>query len=197
MYLFDEGIETFTRRALGLGADVSRYVASGHVVLQEVDPAELSPGEFASRIRHAVERDHATVVVIDSLNGYLNSMPEERFLQAQLHELFMFLRHHGVLAVSIVAQHGLLGQMLAPVDVSYLADNVVLLRYFEVNGSVRQAISIVKKRSGAHEKTIRELSLQSTGIEIGEPLTEFQGVLTGVPEYTGQTPRCPDAGHER
>jgi circadian clock protein KaiC len=186
MYLFDEGLETFRRRAAGLGSDVTAHVASGRIVLTQVDPAEMSPGEFADRIRTAVDRDHASVIVIDSLNGYMNAMPEERFLLAQLHELFMFLRQRGVLAISVVAQHGLVGQMQTPVDLSYLADNVLLLRFFEAAGTVRQAISVLKKRSGPHEKTIRELRLEASGIVVGEPLTEFRGVLTGVPVYTGR-----------
>src|ERR1700730_5752968 len=170
MYLFDEGLETFRRRAAGLGADVTDYVASGHLTLTQVDPAELSPGEFAERVRTAVVQNQASIVVIDSLNGYLNAMPEERFLLAQLHELFMFLRQHGVLAISVVAQHGLVGQMQTPVDLSYLADNVLLLRFFEAMGAVRQAISVLKKRSGPHEKTIREFRLDSTRITVGEAL---------------------------
>jgi circadian clock protein KaiC len=185
VYLFDEGLETYRRRAAGLGADVAEHVDAGRIVLTQVDPAEMSPGEFADKVRTAVERDHATVVVIDSLNGYLNAMPEERYLVAQLHELFMFLRQRGVLAVSIVAQHGMIGQMQSPVDLSYLADNVLLLRFFEADGAVRHAISVLKKRSGPHEKTIRELRLESSGVTLGEPLSEFHGVLTGVPLYKG------------
>jgi circadian clock protein KaiC len=142
-------------------------------------------------VRAVVDRDRATVVVIDSLNGYLNAMPEERYLVAQLHELFMFLRQRGVLAISVVAQHGMIGQMQAPVDLSYLADNVVLLRFFEALGAVRQAISVLKKRSGPHEKTIRELRLTSSGITVGAPLAEFQGVLTGVPVLQGKGARRP------
>jgi circadian clock protein KaiC len=188
MYLFDEGLDTFRRRAAGLGTDVTEHVASGRIVLVQVDPAEMSPGEFADGIRRAVETDGASVVVIDSLNGYMNSMPEERFLLAQLHELFMFLRHHGVLAISVVAQHGLVGQMQTPVDLSYLADNVVLLRFFEASGAVRQAISVLKKRSGPHEKTIRELRLGHSTIEVADPLTDFHGVLTGVPVSAGGNP---------
>jgi circadian clock protein KaiC len=183
MYLFDEGWETFHRRATGFGVDIDRYVKSGHLALTPVDPAELSPGEFTDRIRTAVERDDISVVVIDSLNGYLNAMPEERFLQAQLHELFMYLRHRGVLAISIMAQHGLVGTMQAPIDLSYLADNVVVLRFFEAAGQVRQAISVMKKRSGHHERTIRELCLMPGGIRVGEPLTSFHGILTGVPRH--------------
>jgi len=194
IYLFDEGLDTFRRRAAGLGADVERHLASGQLVLTQVDPAELSPGEFAHQIRSAVDRDHASVVVIDSLNGYINAMPEERFLLAQLHELFMFLRQRNVVAISIVAQHGMIGAMQAPVDLSYLADNVVLLRFFEAAGRVRQAISILKKRTGAHEKTIRELRLEASGITLGEPLTEFDGVLTGVPTFRGADMRQPVEG---
>jgi circadian clock protein KaiC len=195
MYLFDEGLETFRRRAAGLGADVAPFIDSGHMVLTQVDPAEMSPGEFADRVRGDVDRGHASLVVIDSLNGYINSMPEERFLLTQLHELFMFLRQSGVLTISIVAQHGLIGNMQAPIDMSYLADNVVLLRFFEAAGEVRQAISVLKKRSGVHEKTIRELRLQPSGIMLGEPLKEFHGVLTGVPSFAGmRAPRPSDQG---
>lgn len=195
MYLFDEGLDTFRRRAAGLGADVEPHLKSGHIVLTQIDPAEMSPGEFGDRVRTDVDRRHASVVVIDSLNGYINSMPEERFLLAQLHELFMFLRQRGTITISIVAQHGLVGAMQSPIDLSYLADNVILLRFFEASGEVRQAISVLKKRSGPHEKTIRELRLQSSGITIGEPLTQFHGVLTGVPSYTGmRAPRPSDNG---
>jgi circadian clock protein KaiC len=193
IYLFDEGLETFRRRAAGLGAQIEPHVESGQMVLTQIDPAEMSPGEFADRVRSDVIRGGAGFVVVDSLNGYISSMPEERFLLAQLHELFMFLRQHGVLTISIVAQHGLIGAMQAPVDLSYLADNVVLLRFFEVAGEVRQAISVLKKRSGAHERTIRELRLLSSGIMLGEPLRDFHGVLTGVPSFVGNTaPRPSD-----
>src|SRR6185436_9274605 len=130
----------------------------------------------------------------DSLNGYINAMPEERFLLAQLHELFMFLRQRSVVAISIVAQHGMIGPMQTPADLSYLADNVVLLRFFEAAGRVRQAISILKKRTGAHEKTIRELRLEAGGISLGEPLTEFHGVLTGVPTFRGESAKQPAEG---
>ena len=191
MYLFDEGLDTFRRRAAGLGTDVKEHVDSGRIVLTQVDPAEMSPGEFADNVRATVDQSHASVVVIDSLNGYLNAMPEERYLVAQLHELFMFLRQRGVLAISVVAQHGMVGQMQTPVDLSYLADNVLLLRFFEAGGAVRQAISVLKKRSGPHEKTIRELRLGPSGITVGEPLTEFHGVLTGVPVYQGAKTSMP------
>jgi circadian clock protein KaiC len=196
MYLFDEGLDTFRRRAAGLGADVTPYVDSGRMILTQVDPAEMSPGEFAERIRSSVARDGTTVVVIDSLNGYLNSMPEERFLLAQLHELFTFLRQRGVITISVVAQHGLVGSgMQSPVDVSYLADNVIVLRFFEAQGAVRQAISVLKKRSGPHEKTIRELRLQASGITIGEPLDDLHGILTGVPQF--RNPGSPRAAGQK
>jgi circadian clock protein KaiC len=195
MYLFDEGLDTFRRRAAGLGADVEPHLASGRMVLTQIDPAEMSPGEFADRVRTDTVHGGASFLVIDSLNGYISSMPEERFLLAQLHELFMFLRQRSVVTISIVAQHGLIGAMQAPVDLSYLADNVVLLRFFEAAGEVRQAISVLKKRSGPHEKTIRELRLRSSGIELGDPLRDFHGVLTGVPSFVGATaPRPSDEG---
>jgi circadian clock protein KaiC len=195
MYLFDEGLDTFRRRAAGLGADVEPHLASGQMVLTQIDPAEMSPGEFADRVRTDTLHRGASFLVIDSLNGYISSMPEERFLLAQLHELFMFLRQRSVVTISIVAQHGLIGAMQAPVDLSYLADNVVLLRFFEAAGEVRQAISVLKKRSGPHEKTIRELRLRSSGIELGNPLRDFHGVLTGVPSVVGATaPRPSDEG---
>jgi circadian clock protein KaiC len=161
-------------------------VEAGNIRVQQIDPAELSPGEFAHRVRQAVERDGARLVVIDSLNGYLQAMPDERFLTAQMHELLTYLNQQGVVTLLVMAQHGFLGmQMSSPVDVSYLADTVMLLRYFEAGGTVRRAISVVKKRSGYHEDTIRELRLSSKGIRVGEPLTAFHGVLTGVPVYTG------------
>jgi circadian clock protein KaiC len=156
------------------------------VQLVQIDPAELSPGELTHRIRKAVEEWGASVVVIDSLNGYLNAMPEERFLIIQLHELLMFLSQHGVATVLIGAHQGLIGsQMRTPVDASYLADAVILLRYFEDRGEVRQAISVVKKRGGEHERSIREFSMSGGKLRVGRPLHEFRGVLTGVPVYEG------------
>jgi circadian clock protein KaiC len=150
--------------------------------LQQVDPAELSPGEFAHAIRRAVEQRGASIVVIDSLNGYLNAMPEERFLIIQLHELLTYLGQQGVATLLIGAHQGLIGaNMTTPVDASYLADAVILMRYYETRGEVRQAVSVMKKRGGAHERTIREFRLESTGIHVGAPLRDFRGVLTGVP----------------
>src|SRR6185437_1808392 len=150
--------------------------------VQQVDPAGLSPGEFAVRVQQAVQIDGARVIVIDSLNGYLNAMPEEHFLTAQLHELLTYLGRHGVTTLMLVAQHGLMGSaMHSPVDASYLADSVILLRFFEYSGKVKKAISVVKKRSGAHEESIRELWFDENGIHLSKPLTQFQGILTGVP----------------
>jgi len=183
MFMFDESISTLMSRAKGLGIDLDSAVESGKVRLRMVDPAELSPGEFAHAIQDAVEKDGASIIVIDSLNGYLNAMPEERFLIAQLHELLAYLGQRDVATILVGAHQGLIGPMTSPVDASYLADAVVLLRYFEAKGEVRQAISVVKKRGGGHERTIREFRLKSGGIFVGEPLREFRGILTGVPVY--------------
>jgi circadian clock protein KaiC len=181
-FLFDEGVNTYLGRAAGLGTDLREQVEAGHLSVQQVDPAELSPGEFAHAVSRAVERDGARLVVIDGLNGYMQSMPDERFLTAQMHELLTYLNQHGVVTLLIMAQHGFLGSMSSPVDVSYLADTVVMLRYFEAAGAIRRAISVVKKRTGRHEDTIREMRLSaSRGVEVGEPLKGFRGVLTGVP----------------
>ena len=190
-FIFDEGINTYLHRAAGLGADLRAEVAAGRLKVQQVDPAELSPGEFTHAVCDAVERDGARVVVIDSLNGYLQAMPDERFLTAQMHELLTYLNQQGVVTLIVMAQHGFMGVgMTSPVDVSYLADTVVLLRYFEAGGAIRRAISVVKKRTGPHEDTIRELRLSSSrGIEVGAPLTAFRGVLTGVPVFMGEAGR--------
>jgi len=182
IFLFDESVATFTERSNGLGIDVAGLRKSGRLVVRQVDPGEMSSGEFTHLVRMAVERDGARLVVIDSLNGYLNAMPTERLLVIHLHELLAFLGQRGVVTLLLMAQHGLLGvSPEAPVDTSYLADTVLLLRYFEARGTVRQAISVIKKRTGGHERTIRELTLRDGGIEIGEPLRAFQGVLTGMP----------------
>ncbi|MGY3120480.1 archaellum biogenesis ATPase FlaH [Bradyrhizobium sp. S3.14.4] len=152
---------------------------------QQIDPAELSPGEFAANVRKSVEADNARLVIIDSLNGYLAAMPDERFLILQMHELLSYLGQQGVLTILVLAQHGLVGPMDTPLDISYLSDSVVMLRYFEVGGTVRRALSVVKKRSGRHEHTIREFRLSSAGITLGPPLREFSGIFSGNPHYTG------------
>jgi circadian clock protein KaiC len=186
IFLFDEAVETYALRARGLGCPVEDHVAAKLVTLASVDPGALSPGAFTHLVKAAVDAG-ARLIVLDSLNGYLNAMPQEQFLLLQLHELFMYLRHQGVLTIVTLAQHGLIGPMPTPIDLSYLTDTVVLLRYFESSGAIRQAISVMKKRSGRHERTIRELRLDAQGIRVGEPLTNFHGVLTGVPTYTGKS----------
>jgi circadian clock protein KaiC len=181
-YSFEEGLGTLRARARGLGWDLEGAVASGRVVVKLVNPAELSPGEFADGVRRAVEEDGARMVVIDSLNGYLNAMPEERHLSLHLHELLGFLGQHGVATLMVVAQHGFLGTgMQSPVDLSYLSDAVMVLRYFEAAGELRVAASVLKKRSGAHERTIREMTMGPKGIRFGPPLRAFRGVFTGIP----------------
>ena len=183
LFIFDESVNTLFSRLDGLNIDMRGHVAAGTVSVTQVDPAELSPGHFVHSIRQAVERDGSTIVVIDSLNGYLNSMPDEKFLVIQLHELLTYLGQQGVATVLIAAHHGLISSnMSAPVDASYLADSVVLMRYFELDGEVRQAISVVKMRGGAHERTIREFRMRDGQITVGEPLRDYRGVLSGVPE---------------
>jgi circadian clock protein KaiC len=187
LFTFDETRSILLNRARGLGLDLEKYLRDGLVEVQQVDPAELSPGEFARRVQVAV-KDGAKTIVIDSLNGYLNAMPGEKYLNNQLHELCSFLNQQGVITILIMAQHGLLDSAVAPIDLSYLADTVVTIRFFEVLGTVHQALAVLKKRSGHHEKTIREFQLNSaTGIRIGEPIREFQGILTGLPSFHGQT----------
>jgi circadian clock protein KaiC len=186
IFMFDESPNTLFSRCAGLNVALDTHVRSGHVRTVQVDPAELSPGELAFMVREAVEKDHVKIVVIDSLNGYLNAMPEERFLTIQLHELLMYLSQQSVASILIGAHHGVVGsQMQAPVDASYLADAVLLLRYFEARGEVRQAVSVVKKRGGIHERTIREFGMADGHISVGATLRDFRGVLTGVPVYEG------------
>ena len=186
-YQFEESKETFLRRSSGFGMDFAPYLTAGTFTLIQVDIAELSPGEFAAQVQRAVEQQQASFIVIDSLNGYLNGMPSERYLLIHLHELLYYLGQQGVVTLMTMAQHGMMGPgMNAPVDVSFLADTVILLRFFEAAGRVRQAVSVVKKRHGFHERTLRELRVGSHGMEIGDVLEEFQGVLTGVPRYRGK-----------
>ncbi len=185
MFVFDERLSTLYSRTKALGLDLDRHVKSGLVHLQQIDPAEMGGGEFAHCVRDVVEKRGCRVVVIDSLNGYEHAVSDARLLTIQLHELLSFLGNQGVATIMVTAQHGLMGTMQAPVDVSYLADTVVLMRYFEAKGRIRKAISVIKKRSGPHENAIRELTLDANGLHVGEPLVEFAGVLTGVPRYTG------------
>jgi circadian clock protein KaiC len=180
---FDETVDTLVNRATSLGMDIRKHIHSGMIRLEQVDPAEISPGELIDRIRRAVVEDGAKVVVIDSINGYLNAMPEERYLNLQLHELLAYLNQQGVVTIMVLAQQGLVGSMQSTVDLTYLADTVVILRYFEARGAIRQAISMIKKRSGNHERTIREIRMGAGGFELGPPLREMQGVLSGIPTF--------------
>ncbi|WP_207540929.1 ATPase domain-containing protein [Sabulicella rubraurantiaca] len=194
MFVFDEELGLLLERAQGLGIDLQRMRDSGSLVLEQVDAAELSPGEFSSRVRHCVEEIGARTVLLDSLNGYQAAMPGEQALILHMHELLQYLNRQGATTFLTVAQHGLVGDMRAPVDITYLADTVILLRYFEALGRVRRAISVVKKRTGAHEDTIREYRITGDGVTLGSPLTNFQGILRGVPELVGKDGLLKDAG---
>lgn len=190
LFTFDERAETMIHRAESLNIPLKKYIDAGLIDVTPIDPTELSPGEFAHIVRRKVEgggkENPVKFVSIDSLNGYLNAMPEERFLTSQLHELLTYLGHKGVVTFLVVAQHGLLGNaMQSPIDASYLADTVILFRYFEALGEVKQLISVVKKRSGQHERSLRELKMTKGGISIGPPLKNFHGLLTGTPAYMG------------
>lgn len=190
MFNFDEAIRTAIIRATGMGMDVQSALQKNLVAIHQIDPAEMSPGEFAHNLRKCVVEQGIRLVVIDSLNGYLNSMPEEKFLTVQMHELLSFLGQHGVITILVVSQHGLLGSsMVAPVDVSYLADTVILLRYYENAGEVHKAVSVVKKRSGSHERAIRELQIASDGLHLGSRLNNLRGILTGVPVVDERQPQ--------
>ena len=184
MFIFDEEKGLLFQRALGVGMDLQRMTDSGHLTVQQVDAAQWTPGEFTARVRQEVEAGARTVVV-DSLNGYQAAMPEEKALVLHIHELLQYLNRNGVTSFLTVAQHGLVGDMKSPVDVTYLADTVVLLRYFEAVGRVRRAISVIKKRTSGHEDTIREYRIGPDGFQLGEPVTQFQGVLRGVPTIAG------------
>ena len=194
VYAFDEVLRTAQERAESLGLPVGKEIARGTLAMSQVDPAELSPGEFVAQIRADVEERDTRVVVIDSLNGFLNAMPGERDLMLQLHELIAFLNQQGVVTFLILTQHGLVGTMHAEIDVSYLADTAVLLRYFESDGEIRQVISILKQRVGRHERTLREFRVEDTGIVVGEPLRNFRGILTGVPDALDQSLRKASEG---
>lgn len=185
-YLFDEGLATFVSRSLMLGMDLGPHIASGRLVLTQIDPAELSPGEFASIVRTAVEERGSTFIAVDSLNAYLLAMPGEEYLLLQMHELLAYLNQRGITTLLVFGQHGVVGEIRNDVDLSYLSDCVLLLRYFEARGQIRTAISVVKSRVSAHERTIRELWLSTEGLRVGEPLNDFEGILTGLPAYHGR-----------
>jgi circadian clock protein KaiC len=184
-YVFDETVVTLLERAAELKIDFAPLMQAGLLRIHQMDPAQSSPGELAHRIRHSVENDGTRVVILDSLNGYVTAMPHEEFLHLHLHELLSYLNQQGVMTVMVLAQHGLIGTMGTPIDVSYLADSVIITRFFEALGEIRKAISIIKKRSGPHEGAVRQLTMGRGGVEVGPPLADFQGVLTGVPAYLG------------
>jgi circadian clock protein KaiC len=196
---FDETRRVLLKRAAGLGMNFAPALAAGQLLLEQIDPAELSPGELSGLVRQMVERDGARMIVIDSLTGYVNAVPEEQYMLLQMHELLTYLNQQGVVTILILAQHGMVGQMAAPVDLTYLSDTVLLLRFFEAAGRIRRAVSVIKKRTGGHEDSIREYRIDRQGIRVGEPLEQFHGVLTGVPSFKGEAAtllrdRAPNAG---
>jgi circadian clock protein KaiC len=195
-YLFDENIRTVTRRSAALGLPLHEHTRSGCITLKQVNPAEVAPGEFTADIQRAVMEENVRVIMIDSLGGYLQAMPDEKFLNLQLYELLTFLRQQGALCIMTLAQHGLLSATESPIDVTYIADTVVLLRYFETGGRVKKAVSVIKKRSGSHEDTIREFRIGQGGILVGEPITAFHGVLSGNPTFRGQPDQTLNGGKE-
>ena len=184
-YLFDEGLSTLVARCSALGMDLQPYFESGRLIVQQIDPAELSPGEFAARVRNAVERFGATFLVVDSLNAYLKAMPGEQHLLLQMHELLNYLNQQGINTLLILGQHGLIGEVRSDIDLSYLSDSILLFRFFEARGEVRTAVSAVKSRTSAHERTIREFKLGPDGLQVGEALRDFDGILGGLPSYKG------------
>jgi len=185
LFIFDEELGLLFTRSKGMGIELEAMRDDGKLFIEQMDAAEVSPGEFAHKVRSCVEKENIRTVIIDSLNGYQNAMPEEQFLILHMHELLQYLNRLGAATFLTVAQHGLVGDMKSPVDVTYFADTVLLLRYFEATGQVRRALSVLKKRTGRHENTIREFSIDSAGLRIGLPLDKFQGVLRGVPQYLG------------
>lgn len=186
-YIFEETRQTFLDRMSGINMDLSKSVQKGLIALHQVDPAELSPGELTQQIREEVESKHAKVVLIDSLSGYIHALPNEQFLLAQLHEMLNYLAEYGVLTILVSAHSGTIGPLQITTDVSYLADSLILMRFFEYNGALKKAISVVKHRTSAHEESIRELQITPEGIRIGAPLRSFRGVLMGTPEYLGKS----------
>jgi circadian clock protein KaiC len=196
-YLFDEGLSTLVTRVRSLGMDIEPYLDNGQLRVVPLDPAEVSPGEFAHMVRHAVEDDDARVVVIDSLNAYLQAMPGSKYLMLQMHELLTYLNHRNVVTILILAQHGVMGDMQADVDMSYLADAILLFRFFEARGKLLKAVSMVKSRTCQHEQTIREFRMGPTGLEVGHELTDFEGVLAGVTAYQGALPLLGDRDGKR
>ena len=186
LFAFDETLPTLLARSSSLGLKLQEHFQTGQIMLRQIDPAEVPPGQFVDEVREAVEKKQVSMVIVDSLNGYLNAMPDESFLTLQLHELLSYLGQRGVLTLLVAAQHGLVGPgVTSPADISYLADTVVLFRHFEIQGCLRKALSVLKKRTGRHEATIRELQLSSAGVSLGEPLAAFRGIFSGLASYEG------------
>ena len=190
-YLFDEGRATMLARARSLGMDLQQHIDSGALGVSQIDPAELSPGEFSSWVRRAVEQEGVKFIVIDSLNAFLQAMPGEQYLVLQMHEMLSYLNQQGVITLLVLGQHGIIGDVRTDVDLSYLSDAIVLFRYFEAHGEMLKAVSVAKSRTTPHEATIREFRLGPTGVTIGDPLKDFEGVLSGLPTYRGSTPLLP------
>jgi circadian clock protein KaiC len=190
-YLFDEGLGTFYARSAALGMEMRPFVENGQLSIHHIDPAELSPGEFAHKLRDAVERRGVGFIVIDSLNAYMQAMPGEQYLILQMHELLSYLNQQGVTTVLVLGQHGIVGEIKSDLDMSYLSDSTLLMRFFESNGRLRRALTVIKSRAAQHALTIHELQLNHGGIRVGEPLEGFEGVLTGLPSYRGTTPMMP------
>jgi circadian clock protein KaiC len=191
-FLFDEGVTTMLARARSLGMELEPHVKSGTLNVSQIDPAELSPGEFASWVRKAVEEDGVTFLVIDSLNAFLQAMPGEKYLLLQMHELLSYLNQQGVITMLVLGQHGIIGDVRSDVDLSYLSDGIVLFRYFEAKGNVLKAVTIAKSRVSPHQTSIREFRLGPSGVQVGEPLEDFEGVLGGLPAYRGIKPLLED-----
>ncbi|MGH1560836.1 ATPase domain-containing protein [Caulobacter segnis] len=185
LYQFDERIGTLMVRAKAMGMDLEKHIGAGRLTIRQIDPAEMSPGEFAAEVRDQIEARQVRLIVIDSLNGYLAAMPQEKQLLLQIHEMLSYLNQQGVVTLMINPQHGLVGPMASNLDVSYVSDTVIPIRFFEAGGRIRKAISVIKNRGGPHEDTIRELRIDGLGVRIGEPLIDFKGVTTGTPEYVG------------
>jgi circadian clock protein KaiC len=193
-FAFDESSFILVNRAREIGLDFDKAINSGLLRIQQVDPAEIAPGELANQIMRAVDEEGVRMIILDSLNGYVNAMPQEDYLHLHLHELLSYLNEKGVVTIMVLAQHGLIGAMGSPVDVSYLADTVMLMRFFEARGAMKKAVSVIKKRSGAHEDTIREFTMSHNGISVGQPLVQFEGVMTGVPRVLGGALASPKDG---
>jgi circadian clock protein KaiC len=187
-FLFDEGVTLLVRRCASLGMELQPYLDSGQLLLRQVDPAELSPGEFACKVREVVERESVSVVAIDSLNAYLQAMPGEKFLMLQMHELLTYLNQQGIVTLIVLGQHGLVGEVRSDIDLSYLSDSILLFRFFEAEGQLHTAVAALKSRATQHERSIREFRLGSGGVSLGEALLDFEGVMSGLPNYRGSTP---------